>query len=229
MRALLLVGGAEFHNRPIHYAELAGIFAGEAGVDLRITSDLDTLEVRSLARYDAIINWSTGLRARSRQIAALIDAVEHGVGFLGLHAATATFLNSGRYLTFLGAAFIKHPPIYTFRVDVAEAGHPITRGVESFAVEDERYEIGGSDGELRSMARLIDGGASERDGRAICVSPFSADADVLARAEDFPILYARTARHGRLHYNALGHDERSLRNPSVRQLCRQGLAWVAGS
>jgi hypothetical protein len=49
IRALLLMGDAhQLHDRPFHYAELAGILAGEASLDLRVTRDLGVLHSSEL-------------------------------------------------------------------------------------------------------------------------------------------------------------------------------------
>ena len=66
-RVLLLMGGADYHNRTFHYAELAGILAGEAGADVRITDDLDVLTPATLAGYDVVANWSTFVKPSPKQ------------------------------------------------------------------------------------------------------------------------------------------------------------------
>ena len=59
--------------------------------------------------------------------------------------------------------------------------------------------------------------------------PLAVDIHVLASAEGFPMLYVRERGKGRVHYNALGHDEKALKHPSFRRLVIQGLDWVAAS
>ncbi|HEY3081555.1 MAG TPA: ThuA domain-containing protein [Chloroflexota bacterium] len=228
LRVLLLTGGADYHNRPFHVAELAGILAGEAGADLRITDDLAVLSPESLADFDALVNWSTFVKPSPAQVDALIAAVEGGLGLFPIHGGNATFWNSAPYLTTIGSRFVRHDPYKLFRVEIDDPGHPITDGVGGFEVEDELYELGG---DVEGFTKLADGVAQGRPNselRELGAGPLPADLRVLASAEGHPLLYVRTLGRGRIHYNALGHDAKALTHPSFRQLVRQGLAWVAG-
>jgi type 1 glutamine amidotransferase len=100
IRALLLMGDAhQLHDQPFHYAELAGILAGEGGVELRITCDLGVLSPAQLEQFDVVINWSTFIAVESEQVQALLESVRGGTGFVALHGGNATFWNSAEYLT----------------------------------------------------------------------------------------------------------------------------------
>ncbi len=232
LTALLLMGGPEFHNRPLHFAELAGIIAGEGGADLRISRDLDILTPAVLAQYHVLINWSTFLEPSDEQVSALLAAVEAGAGFVGLHAASATFWNSRDYLVMLGCRFIGHDRYKAFTVHIEDRTHPITAGIEDFAVSDELYQVCGG---LAGFAALAD---ATRQGRPMAEAVAAAnaagierlgpDVQVLASAEGHPLLYAKTFGRGRVHYNALGHDQGALTNPSFRRLLIQGIRWAAG-
>jgi len=232
LRALLLVGGPEYHNKPFHYAELAGILAGEGGADLRITDDLDALSAASLADYQVVVNWSTFVQPGDVQVQALLDAIEAGTGFLGIHAANATFWNSAPYLTMLGSRFIRHDPYKRFTVRIDDRSHPITAGVDDFETDDELYQLSGGPGEFDALAGAIRDGKPLREAiqaaNAVGEGPLAPDARVLASAEGQPLLYVKMFGKGRVHYNALGHDQGSLTHPSYRRLVVQGLAWVAG-
>jgi type 1 glutamine amidotransferase len=200
MRVLLLIGGHPSHAQPQHYAELASLLAGEGHVDLRMTDDLEVLDRVTLTDFPVIANYTSWMEPSDSQVRALIDAIAAGHGFLGLHAATATFWNSAPYLSMLGAKFARHDPYGRFHVHIDNSGHPITAGVDDFEVQDELYEL---EGQL-------------------------SDVQVLASAEQHPLLYVRQFGRGRVHYNALGHDVAALSHPSYRRLVLQGLAWVAG-
>jgi hypothetical protein len=228
LRALLLVGGAEYHNRPFHVAELAGILVGEAGADLRITDDLGVLSRQTLADYRVVVNWSTFVKPTEEQIGALLAAVEGGVGLFGVHGATATFWNSPAYLRMIGSRFVRHDPYKRFTVKVDDRAHAITAGVEDFEVEDELYELGGDVAGFEALAAGHLAGRPGSELRAFGEGPLQPDTRVLASAEGHPLLYVKTFGKGRVHYNALGHDTKALTHPSFRRLVRQGLAWAAG-
>ena len=226
LRALLLVGGAEYHNRPFHIAELAGILAAEAGADLRITDDLDAL--KDAANYDVFVNWSTFVKPSDEQVAALLAAVEGGVGLFAIHGGAATFWNSAPYLRALGSRFVRHDPYKQFTVNVVDREHPITAGVDDFEVEDELYEQGGDAAGFELLAEGTRAGKPNGELRAFGDGPLAPDIHVLAEAEGHPLVYVKTHGKGRVHYNALGHDEKALKHPAFRQLVRQGLLWSAG-
>jgi type 1 glutamine amidotransferase len=230
MRALLLMGGPDYHNLPLHYAELAGIFAGEGNVDLRITTDLDTLSPETLSEYQAVINWSTFVQPTPRQVDALLAAIDGGLGFFALHGGSATFWNSAPYLTMLGSRFLRHDPYKEFLVEIAADSHPITQGVENFRVSDELYELGGKIDEFAAFSSAItEGNPYGGDVAALGEGDLGQELQVLASAEGHPLLYTRTWGKGRVHYNALGHDLQSLSHPAFRRLALQGLAWVSST
>lgn len=227
-RVLLLMGGPDYHDQPFHYAELAGILAGEAGADVRLTTDLAVLTPTVLADYPVIASFCTFREPTPAQVDALLGAIAGGAGFLALHGASATFWNSAPYLQMLGSRFIKHDPFKRFTVDIDDPAHPITAGVTAFEIEDELYELGGKSEDFPALASALAAGQAARDLRHLGDGPLLADCRVLASAEGHPLLYVKQVGRGRIHYNALGHDARALTHPAYRQLLRQGLAWVAG-
>lgn len=226
-RVLLLMGGPDYHDQVVHYAGLAGILAGEAKVDLRITTDLETLNPETLAKYRAIVNWSTFVQPTSDQVQSLLTAVAGGLGFFGIHGATATFWNSANYLDLIGSRFLRHDPYKEFLVEIVDRTHPITEGVDDFWIEDELYEVGGKTTEFAEFASGVNAGNPYGGHQAaLGEGPLAPDIDVLASAEGHPLLYAKTFGEGRVHYNALGHDDKALSNLNFRRLVVQGLGWV---
>jgi type 1 glutamine amidotransferase len=202
-RAFLLMGqatsgGRQFHNQPEHWALLSGILRS-AHLEARVISDdLADLTSANLARFDVILNFSTDLEPSDAQLDALLGAVRGGAGYVGLHAATATFRGREPYHELVGSWFNRHDPIKRFRVEI-DNGHPVTAGVPSFETEDELYEL--------------------RD-----VLP---DCHVLASAEGWPQVYVREYGAGRVAYVAPGHDRRTLERAEYSQLVHQAIAWAA--
>jgi type 1 glutamine amidotransferase len=227
LKALLLMGGPDYHNEVFHFAELAGILSGEAGVDLRITDDLDVLNPDTLAQYQVLINWSTFVNPTPEQVQALLDAIDGGLGFLGLHGATTTFWNSAPYLNMIGSRFLRHDPYKKFLVEISSEAHPITHGISDFEVEDELYELGGDVSQFHILAESVQQGRPFSETATVGEGPLQPGIKVLASAEGHPLLYSKTYGRGRIHYNALGHDTKALSNPNYRKLVIQALNWVA--
>lgn len=71
------------------------------------------------------------------------EYVKAGGGFLSVHAgntAQRTTPNNNKYVDFIGNSFVKHPPRCEVKYTV-EKVHPITEGVNDFALRDEHYEL----------------------------------------------------------------------------------------
>src|SRR5947209_2562628 len=125
-------GDRQFHNQPEHWGLLAEILRGADLSNRVISDDLLELTPSNLARFDVILNFSTDLVGTDEQIGALVGAIEGGVGFVGLHAANATFRASDAYAAMVGSRFARHPPIKQFVVEIVDAEHPVTAGIGSF-------------------------------------------------------------------------------------------------
>lgn len=201
-RAFLLTGQEnprQFHNTPDHWALLAAILrAADLGART-ISDDLADLNPRNLARFDVILNYSSDLQPSDEQIDALLGAVEGGIGYVGLHAATATFRSSEAHTRLIGGRFLRHPPIRRFTVEPVAPDHPVMAGIAPFEIEDELYELGDLSDEI----------------------------EILAQAEGHPMVYTRQHGRGRVCYLAPGHDRRALARPELAQLIHQAIAWAA--
>ncbi len=212
-RALLLLGqtpeqARQFHNPPEHWGLLAEHLRA-ADLSVRtVTDDLGALTPANLAAYDVLLNFSTGLDPTPEQVDALLAAVRGGAGFVGLHAATATFLGYPDYLRMVGGRFRRHDPIKRFTIHFVDTDHPITAGLEDYDHEDELYEL---------TADVVD---RQND------VPLK-DVRVLAEAEGHPMVYVKAFGAGRVVYLASGHDRRSLGQPTYATLFTRAVAWAA--
>lgn len=211
-RALLLMGQPpeqrQFHNQPEHWGLLAEhLRAAELSTRV-ITDDLSILNPRDLAGFDVLLNYSSGLQPTDEQTAALLGAIEAGTGFVGLHGATAGFVNQPAYLAMLGARFRRHDPLKHFTIHFVDRDHPISAGLDDYEHDDELYEL---------TADVVN-----RDN----VVPLSG-VRVLAEADGHPMVYVKTCGAGRVAYLASGHDRRALSCPTYRTLFTRAVAWAA--
>jgi type 1 glutamine amidotransferase len=212
-RALLLLGQParvqrQFHNQPEHWALLAGhLRAAELSVRV-MTDDLSVLNPHDLARFDVVLNYTSETDPTAEQVAALLAAVEGGTGYVGLHGATASFVNHPTYLAMIGGRFRRHDPIKPFTIHFVDRDHPLTEGLEDYEHEDELYEL---------TADFVD---------RTNVVPLTG-MQVLAEAEGHPMVYVKRYGAGRVVYLASGHDSRSLDHPTYRTLFTRAVAWAA--
>ncbi len=155
-RAHLVAGGfppgsMAGHDHDYARLRLLGLLA-EADVPASVANDFGDVE-KWLPLSRLLISYVAGPYPDAAQSAAIRRWVEAGGHWLGLHgtsggrAERVEGLRQRRTVktehhALLGSRFLTHPPICKIRVDVAAAGHPLTRGLgASFEVEDEPYFI----------------------------------------------------------------------------------------
>ena len=101
-RVLMLLGQspaqeAQFHNKPEHWACLAAHLRAAECASRVTTDDLSLLTPAFLSGFDVIVNATTALDPTPSQVEALMARVHAGAGFVGVHAATATFVRFPNY------------------------------------------------------------------------------------------------------------------------------------
>lgn len=215
-RALLITGNGEsrqqhgypdwqheFFNREIAQA-LDGI------AEVEVSEDLSLLNERTLADYQLVINNSMFLTPSQRQLDAFFDFIAGGKSYLAMHSGLASFLNSPRYSALIGGRFVNADNHHEFEVFTFDAWygydyndqrqHPVTRGQPNFRIEDELYLV-------------------QTNTDAI---------EVIARAENHPVLWWRPWRKGRAMALALGHGRSAIENPGYRRLLRNSVRWLLG-
>lgn len=215
-RVLMILGQspaqeAQFHNLPEHWACLASHLRAADCARRVISDDLAILTPAFLADFDVIVNASTALDPTPEQVSALLARVHSGAGFVGVHAATATFVRYPEYLHMVGARFAKHDPLKRFTVRFVDNTHPISAGLEEYEHDDELYEL---TGDYVDRTNIV---------------PLQAGLHVLAEAEGHPMAYVKSHGNGRVVYLASGHDARSLDQPAFKTLFTRSIAWAAGN
>ena len=129
----------------------------------------------------------------------------------------------------IGAKYVygPHYPFQEFTVNIGKE-HPITKGVTDFTVADEVYRLEMLDPAAEILAsydaRSVTKGDPEKPSRKRqTILDSIAWGNTRPQA---PVLYTRIYGKGKIVVNILGHDERSLRNPSVVQLYQQSFDWL---
>lgn len=149
-------------------------------------------------------------RAEAARVeAALARHVDAGAPVLAVHCGVMAFGAVPAWHALLGARWVHgtsgHPDLDRCTVDVSDAEHPITAGLASFEVEDERYSDLAIDPARRALV------THRHDGRT------------------HPLVLVGTSGRSRVVLDALGHDGRSYLSPERRELLRREARWAAGS
>jgi uncharacterized protein len=168
-----------------------------------------------------LITYVAGPHPDAGQTEAIRQWIEGGGHWLGLHGTSggrAQRIEGQRmrrtvkteHHALLGAFFLTHPPIEEFRVDVADPGSPLTRGLgSSFAVEDEPYLVEVQDpasAHIVLTAQYGPGAATATDGL------YPADTSLLSDGKTRAIAFTRDIGRGGVAYIALGH----CHTPAIR-------------
>ncbi len=226
--ALLIAGGADYHNTPEHYELLAGLLAGPAGLNLTVTDAFEAQTEETLRRYDLLVLSATIGRPAAEPVHALFQTVRRGTPLLGIHAAPFTVREVEGGPQAIGSSYIKrfpHLPYQEITIRIFDRTHPITAGVEDFRITDELYCLEDLGPEVRVLAGY-DGREANAPYRGE-PRPQHAEAHAWRMQQPrAPLLYVKTLGAGKIFVNALGHDGAALRHPAFRRLVVQGVQWL---
>ncbi len=223
IRALILSGGVS-HDFDASSAALVRVLA-DGGVAAEVETDLNAGMAR-LDRFDILLlntlRWRMtnaerfdalrprwGYEVGDTMRGGLTRHLAAGRGVYGLHSASICFDDWPEWRDILGAAWrwdsSRHDPPGPARIAFTEP-HPLTDGLPDFDVVDEIYTGLDLSADAHPIAFATQAGEAVRH----------------------PVLLAREVAGGRVIYDALGHDPRSIEQPVHARLIRRGVRWVAG-
>lgn len=211
-RRILLIGGG---NKKLHDFSVMGPifkeFLEKIGMDVTLTEDLDMFLPKKISKFHVILCYTMGRELNPEQEKGLLDAIIGAPwgntgdpkGFVGVHCASSSFLNSQNYLRMLGCKFLTHPPlgeIYDFKI--TNPNHSIMKGIKNFSLKDELY--------------LFE-----------TYPPF----DLLMTSECLgfsrPISWVKPYGLGRVFYTALGHGEEQIKNKIFQRIIINAIYWTS--
>ena len=205
--ALVVWGGWEGHEPE----QVAGIVADglrERGFRVEVSDTLDAFrDADKLKQLDLVVPEWTMSEIEKEQLEGVLEAVRSGTGFAGIHGGAGdAFRMSVDWQDLVGGQFVKHPggDGVTYRVEIADTDHPITRGLEDFEVTSEQYYMH-IDPAIHVLATT---GAGE---------------------VTMPVAWTKSYGQGRVFYCSLGHVAKTVRQPEVHELIMRGMVWAAGA
>ena len=192
---------------------LQAALAADPRLNVTVSEDPAALRSPELGRYRAIVlhymNWEDpgpGPEAQEN----LRRAVEGGTGLVLVHFACGAFQGWPEFVKLAGRVWNPklraHDAYGAFRVNIADAAHPITKGMEPFDTTDELYTCLAGETPIQVLATA----RSKVDGK------------------DYPMAFVLDYGKGRVFHCVLGHDVAALRTAPVGALFRRGTAWAVG-
>lgn len=208
IRALVIGGDRRGYHKfpeigPLFEEILSG--SGSRGeFDVTLTDDNNYFLAGRIRPFDIILCCSLNPVITDRQADGLLEAVIGGTGFLGVHAASASFVNKSAYPNMLGGRFLTHPPLDgPFIIRVKNHGHPVLKDIADFEIADELY--------------LME-----------TYPPFETLLETEFQGFARPLAWVKPYGLGRVFYTSLGHGPAQMRNPAFRKIIRNAALWCAG-
>jgi len=218
-KKVLIVTGLEYPGHK--WRETAPILAEALGADKRLevslVEDPQFMASPELKKYDVfLLNYQNhNVPPPEGALGNLKSVIEGGKGLVLFHFACGAFIDwttktvPADFLAIAGRVWNPklrgHDPRGSFKVEITDKRHPITRGLSDFEAEDELYTCLDGDVPIHVLAKAT----SKVD------------------KKDHPMAFVLTPGKGRTFHCALGHDVKAL-NPTTLELFRRGTAWAAG-
>ncbi|MDP9792654.1 type 1 glutamine amidotransferase [Catenuloplanes nepalensis] len=226
VRALVVRGGWEGH-RPVEATGLFLPFLEAGGYEVRVTGDTAVYaDADEMARTDLIVQCVTMSEIKADEVKGLRAAVAAGTGFTGWHGGIAdSFRASSDYLQLVGGQFATHPSLppeacaggpednflpHTIELTTLGREHPITAGLDDFALTTEQYWVLHDD--LSDVLATTTHPAPEWH-------PWH-------RPVTSPAVWTRLWGAGRIVVSTPGHSLDVLEHPSVRTIIERGMVWA---
>src|SRR3954468_3524635 len=163
---------------------------------------------------------------------ALLDAIQSGKGFVGMHCATDTFHSPkdklDPYIEMIGGEFIRHGAQQKVQIDVVDPEFPGARPFgSSFEIMDEWYALKNFQDDLHvilvqnteNMLKTVTvNQATKKENRG----------NLFYGRPNFPEAWARMHGKGRVFYTSMGHREDVWENPLYQGLLIGALNGAPG-
>ena len=194
--------------------------------------DIEMFRPANIKQFDAIcFNNTLGVLFDDRELrASLLDFIERGKGFVGIHDAIATFVQYPKYDQWPefgrmlgGTENGGHPwngEVMTMKVE--DPGNPINAafGGKDFQIADQAFQL--QEPVLRDHMHVLLRIDAERTGPARRILP------VRKQDMDFPMSWIRRHGKGRVFYTGFGHGPDVFSNPQMLQHLLAGIQYALG-
>jgi uncharacterized protein len=215
IRLLIMTG-----SHPFQTNQFFQLFKDNPGVTFQAYVHPDAqakLRPEAAKDFDVLVLYDYWQKITDEAKADFVNFLKSGKGLLVLHHAVADYQQWPEYEKILGGRYYMQKTVVNgvekprsraregmqFKVQIADPGHPVTRGVKDFVIHDETYY--GYDMRPESHVLLTTGDTNNAPNLG----------------------WANTYETARVVYLQLGHDHLAYEDPNYRQLVAQAIRWVA--
>jgi len=201
---------------PLSQAILRELGENSRRFEATAMEDVSELTIGNLRSYDAVMFYTTGeLPMSDAQKAGLLEFVQSGRGFVGIHSATDTFYRWPQYLELIGGYFDGHPWHQAVRIKVADPSSALVSFLgPSLEIDDEIYQIRDFDDRGSHVLLRLDEASVDLT-----------RAGVHRRSYGWPLAWTRSFGQGRVFYTALGHEAGVWRDARYQRLLLNAILW----
>ncbi len=243
----------ETNGQPSHAAKILNELGPKYGIAFTMSKDGSKFTPAYLAQFDAVFFYTTGNLLEKGTDghpaitpagkAALLAAIDGGVGFIGAHSASDTFhanettttdektaraaryrtlgANADPYTRMIGGEFIVHGAQQKGRMTVVDQAFPgLTDKGASFELMEEWYSLKEFAPDMHVL--LVQDTAHMGD-------PDKSGGNSSYVRAPYPSTWARMQGKGRVFYTAMGHREDTWTNPVFQQILFGGISWAVGT
>jgi len=200
-----------------------------------ISDDVEMFRPDKIKQFDAICFLNTvGVLTEDPELKrSLMDFIESGKGFIGFHAAAATFVQWPKYDQWpafgkmLGATENGgHPwrPNENIRMKVDDPKSPLNVALpkEGFDIADEVFQF--QEPKLRELFHVLVSIDIEKSG----MNPQRKVLPIRREDMDFPMTWIRQQGKGRVYYSSLGHNPSIFYNATLLPHFLAGIQYALG-
>jgi type 1 glutamine amidotransferase len=206
-----------FHHQSIAKGNTAIMQLGtDNGFDVDTTTDASKFTYSNLKRYKAIVFLSTtGLSTQlftEDEKQALVKYIQHGGGYMGIHAATDCCYDWQWYGNLSGAYFKAHPAQQVATLNVVDSTNIATQHLpRNWSRKDEWYNYKWMAPDLHVLIKIDE---------------TSYNAGPAKMGADHPMAWYHTYDGGRAFYTELGHTDESYADPLYLQHILGGIKYA---
>ena len=204
LKSLVFVGTEGIYHDHVGNGQFITAMLNDTdNIEADFSRDYDVL-ADGLGTYSTVLFYTDIGELTEGQEEGLLNYIQPGGGFFGLHTAAASFRESEGYHGMLNGFFNGHSPYMDFTVNISDSDHPISTGLTDFEVTDELYYLKHNPDTSHHLMHAYDN----------------------TKDETHVMAFHHKYGDGRVFYFALGHDMAVLENPSFQEVIRRGVLWV---
>jgi len=216
LRILVITGGHGYKTAPFN--EMLTSLGPEITWQIaEFPGAYDMFLPENREKYDVLVFYHMWQKITPEQAEVFSECIREGKPVVALHHSICAYDDWPEYWRIIGGKYFHKPTLLDgkeyqpssyihdlrFRVKIADARHPVTKGVKDFDIFDETY-------------------------KDYYVEPGVTTLLTTDEPTSTPVI-GWTKKYGRAKIVVLqsGHDSPTFENPNFRQLLKQSIGWVA--